>query len=730
MEFLSLDVLNPYIVLILVTGIFLTFRLGFPQFRFLFLGLKILTGNMDAKGSKGQIVHSQAFYTGTASTLVMGSFIGTCLAISVAGIGVLFWIWVCGFCIMPIRLVSSTLAIRFRNKLPNGRFLSGPMYFIEKALKAKWLSFAFVIGILLTVLSLGSMIPSLAITYVTEKGLGLKGVAGVFGVSVIVVFIVLGGIRRIGRAGSVLAPIGLAFFFVGSILLFSDKFQNFFGFLKSVFEAAFANSNETSREKALLTVAGVALFYLSTETGIGKSSGVSGVVRTDYPAKHGLASMLSTFFEAYVFASFNGFLLYSLGAINFETQMGLFSTITDLGGIGGILFYVSFLSFGILSLSGWFYVGEQGAYYFLGEKFTNFFRLLYITIFVGTSFYITKFGNAYLFDMIKYSFYCAVLTSVPLLVSLVLLSKIAKAELLKYVQETGVRYEVFKDFYLLLLTILPKNILSKLFGYFSMFKLPRFMMIPILKAFAKAYKINLNEAALEIEEYASLNQFFTRALRAGSRIIDSAPNAVVSPVDAKITAFGDIKANSLIQAKGIDYNLKELLGSEKYLDRFNEGKFMTFYLSPQDYHRIHSPFEGRIMGYYYEPGKLFPVNDLAVLNIQSLFPKNERLITFLETEYGMVAVIKVGANNVGKIRVTYDQKIVTNTWLRFAKEVEYKDVSIMINKGGELGRFEMGSTVVLVFEKNSIELSKFQLGEKIQYGSVIGFFSKKKGSSK
>lgn len=274
--------------------------------------------------------------------------------------------------------------------------------------------------------------------------------------------------------------------------------------------------------------------------------------------------------------------------------------------------------------------------------------------------------------------------------------------------------------------MLPKNFLSKLFGTLTYIRLPRFMMIPILKAFAKVYKINVSEAELNLGEYNSLNQFFTRALKAGARIVDSAENAVVSPVDARITSFGNIQESTLIQAKGIEYSLKELLGSDKYLDAFSNGKFITFYLSPQDYHRIHSPFYGKILGYYYEPGKLFPVNDLAVLGIRGLFPKNERLITFLQTEYGKIAVVKVGASNVGKIRVTYDNKIVTNSWLRFSKEVEYKNVDILIQKGAELGRFEMGSTVILIFEKNTFEMADLKKNEKQTYGSTIGHFKEKK----
>ena len=131
-----------------------------------------------------------------------------------------------------------------------------------------------------------------------------------------------------------------------------------------------------------------------------------------------------------------------------------------------------------------------------------------------------------------------------------------------------------------------------------------------------------------------------------------------------------------------------------------------------DYHRIHSPVEGRILGYYYQPGKLFPVNNLAVNSINQLFSKNERLITYIESDRGLVALIKVGATSVGKIRVTYDPNIATNRWIRLAKEHMY-DEEIHIRKGAELGRFEMGSTVMLLFEKDTVELLEFEEKQKM-----------------
>ncbi|WP_411823445.1 archaetidylserine decarboxylase [Leptospira sp. 'Mane'] len=727
---LGSDILSPYFYLMLLAGLYLTLRLGFPQIRYLFLSLKILTGNMDYKSSKGQLVHSQAFFAGIGSSLLTGSVLGTALAVAYGGIGVIFWIWVVSLFVMPLRLVSSTLAIKFRNQLPSGRYLSGPMYFIEKSLRAKWLAVAFSLGSIFTVLSFGGVFPFLSLTYIAKEGLNFRGMSGPIAIAVILLFIVVGGIRRVGKTASVLAPLGIILFIIAYFSLFGEGLVAFFPYLQDVVSQAFSiKALEGGGVFGILRTVSVSLgvFFLSTETAVGKSSGVAGVVRTDYAAKQGLVSMLATFFEGFIMATLVGFVLYSFGAVNAEAIFDFPTRILEnRESIPALVLFTSFLCFGILSLAGWFYTGEQNAFYIFGEKFANFFRILFLGVIVLSAFIYNLYGtNVFLYAM-KIGYTVAVVASIPLLVSLILLGKSANLELKKYISESGARYEIFKDIYLLFLTLLPKNLISKIFGYFSTLRLPRFMMIPLLKAFAKAYKINLNEAELEIQEYASLNQFFTRALRAEARIIDSASNAVVSPTDSKITSFGNINQSTIIQAKGIDYSVKELLGSEKYYSSFINGKYITFYLSPQDYHRIHSPFGGQILGYYYEPGKLFPVNDLAVLNIRGLFPKNERLITFLQTEYGKVAVIKVGASNVGKIRVTYDDKIVTNNWIRFSKQHIYKDVSIMIDKGSEMGRFEMGSTVILVFENDTIDLApNVRLGEKIQYGTVIGQFKKK-----
>ncbi|ULH27489.1 archaetidylserine decarboxylase [Leptospira weilii] len=731
-QFFDWDLVRFFFYFLSFIGIFLTFRLRFPQLRFFFLAVKIFSGNMDYKGSRGRLVHSQAFFSGTASSLVPGSVIGSALALMIGGPGVLFWIWISSFFIMPLRFVSSTLAVRFRTKTASGRYLSGPMYFIERALKAKWLAMGFATVGLLTVLVMGGAVPMLYVTHITNRAFEITGMTVPFLLSVILVFIVLGGVRRVGKVSAYLAPIGILLFFSGCFFLFKNSLMNFEDFLRLSFQEAFQPAAAlTGGSLVLARIFGMAsgMFFVSTETGIGKSAGLSGVVRTDYPAKQGLVSMLATFFEGFIISTLVIYVLSSYGAFKMEEQVvflnALFQGHTSPVNLA---FFGSFLLFGIVSIAGWFYTGEQNALYMFGERFANFFRILFLVTILFAAYLYVKNGDWILFEVFGLGYSLSIITAVPVLISLVLLEKIARMELKRFLAESGARYEVLKDFYLLILSVVPKNLLSLLFGLLASFRLPRFLLIPILKAFARAYKINVDEAEFEIQEYNSLNAFFTRALKAGARIIDSADNEMVSPVDARITGYGDINQRIIIQAKGVDYNLKELLGGggSKYIDDFTNGKYITFYLSPQDYHRIHSPAYGKILGYYYEPGKLFPVNELAVFGIRGLFPKNERLITYLQTEYGKVAVIKVGASNVGRIRVTYDNKIVTNSLIRTARTVEYKEVSIMIDKGAELGRFEMGSTVILLMEKDTFQFDALTMNEKITYGTTIGRFGEKK----
>ncbi|WDE97898.1 archaetidylserine decarboxylase [Lentisphaera profundi] len=271
---------------------------------------------------------------------------------------------------------------------------------------------------------------------------------------------------------------------------------------------------------------------------------------------------------------------------------------------------------------------------------------------------------------------------------------------------------------LTILNLLPKNLISRFIGFFA--NLP--MSKTLIPWFAKRYNINLEEAEKDISEYPCLNQFFTRHLKAGVRPIHQVDNplSVVSPVDGKIAQMGEIINGTLIQAKGLDYQLNHLIGSTMEAEAFQDGYYMTIYLAPTDYHRMHHYASGFIKKMRVIPGQLFPVNVLAVNNVRNLFPINERITTYIENKIGQKsAIVKVGATVVGKIKLAY-HKAESNKGLAMAKTFE---TPIEVTKGDELGYFAMGSTVIMLFEKDSFKVqASLKAGDAVQMGQDLGHF--------
>ena len=284
-------------------------------------------------------------------------------------------------------------------------------------------------------------------------------------------------------------------------------------------------------------------------------------------------------------------------------------------------------------------------------------------------------------------------------------------------QKRGLIFYIYPAF----LYILPKNIISRLGGIFARWRPPHNIKMLILNTFCRMYGINLKEAELKLSEYNSLNEFFTRALKRNARPIHKGKKIITSPVDGKILNFGVIKKGNIIQVKGNETPIKDILATERHYKKFLGGIWITIYLAPKDYHRIHSPVSGNIIEYSYQSGQLMPVNQLAIDNIRSLFSKNERVTSFIQTPFGLTALTKIGATNVGSIRVTYDDNLSTNKCIRQSKKYIYKK-SIIINKGNELGRFEMGSMVILFIEKEKAQWRNLKKNQNIKYGEAIGSF--------
>ncbi len=221
-----------------------------------------------------------------------------------------------------------------------------------------------------------------------------------------------------------------------------------------------------------------------------------------------------------------------------------------------------------------------------------------------------------------------------------------------------------------------------------------------VQRFAAAYGIDVGEAELPIEQYPSVLAFFTRRLKPGARPLDPDPKAFLAPVDGVLDAIGPVEADRIVQAKGRDYSVAALVGSPELAARYEGGTFATIYLSPRDYHRTHSPVGGHVVEATYVPGALFPVNPNAVANVDSLFARNERLVTVIDSElFGRVTYVMVGATCVGHMKVAYDATIATNTGGSSVDRRVYSP-PVPMERGGEVGVFELGSTVVMLVEKH------------------------------
>jgi phosphatidylserine decarboxylase len=280
-----------------------------------------------------------------------------------------------------------------------------------------------------------------------------------------------------------------------------------------------------------------------------------------------------------------------------------------------------------------------------------------------------------------------------------------------------------------LLRRLPQGAISRGFGRLADAPIPPALRPAVLGAFARAVGADPREAELPLEAYPTLNRFFTRKLAAGARTWPSDPAVVASPVDGAVGQLGTVREGRLIQAKGRLYDVGQLLEDDAAAARYEGGAFITLYLSPKDYHRIHAPVAGEIRAARHVPGSLLPVNAAAVAHMPELFARNERLMCHIDGPLGRTAVVAVGAYNVGRISAAFDpawnappgrSEWVTNRRGLQSAARAY-DPPIPVRQGDEIMTFHLGSTVVLVFEPDRVDLlPSLSPGEPVRLGSAIG----------
>ncbi|MCO7227426.1 archaetidylserine decarboxylase [Pleionea sp. CnH1-48] len=251
--------------------------------------------------------------------------------------------------------------------------------------------------------------------------------------------------------------------------------------------------------------------------------------------------------------------------------------------------------------------------------------------------------------------------------------------------------------------LIPQHGLSQLAGKLADSKTFPFRH-NVIKAFAKHYGIDMSLAQEpNLEAYDSFNDFFTRAIRPEVRPICDEPNTMACPVDGAVSQFGPIKEGRIFQAKGHDYSATELLGGDQALGNlYKNGQFCTIYLSPKDYHRIHMPVRGSLTQMIHVPGKLFSVNPLTARTVPHLFARNERVVAMFDTEFGPIAMVSVGATIVGSVETVWSG-IVTPPTKREVVTTHYGEDEIVLEKGDEMGRFRLGSTIVLLLPEGDFE---------------------------
>jgi phosphatidylserine decarboxylase len=260
---------------------------------------------------------------------------------------------------------------------------------------------------------------------------------------------------------------------------------------------------------------------------------------------------------------------------------------------------------------------------------------------------------------------------------------------------------------------LPHHGLSRLTGTLARSEHP-WIRRPFIHGFARAYGVNMTEAAREnLDDYQNFNDFFTRALKPGARPLDDDPRAILCPADGAISQSGPITGDRLLQAKGTHYSLRSLIGEDAPM--LHGGSFATVYLAPSDYHRVHLPIAGRLVSTTAIPGELFSVNARTEAAITDLFCRNERLVCRFDTEWGAMVMVLVGAMIVASIETVWGgpaspyRQVRKDTW------------DLPLARGAEVGRFLLGSTVILCLEKGPLRLDgNLRAGQQVRVGQRLG----------
>ena len=280
---------------------------------------------------------------------------------------------------------------------------------------------------------------------------------------------------------------------------------------------------------------------------------------------------------------------------------------------------------------------------------------------------------------------------------------------------------MFEKLFVLVQYLLPHHFLSRLAGSIAECRWPWFKN-RLIRWFIHRYQVDMSEAADPgPDNYPHFNAFFTRALHSTARPIDTNQHAIISPADGCISQIGAIDKGSVLQAKGQNYSLLSLLANDQQLaDDFHCGHFATIYLAPRDYHRAHMPIAGKLRDMYYVPGTLFSVNHATATYVPGLFARNERVVCVFDTAIGPMIMVLIGAMLVASIETVWAGTVTPQQRVIHHYDYRPRRAAIHLSRGAEMGRFKLGSTVILLFAEGAVQWQqRYVVGSRLSIGEAL-----------
>lgn len=378
----------PLLILVVGTGLFLTFRLGFLQFRMLPYSLKLAFSKNQDKKSDGDISHFQALMTALAATVGTGNIVGVATAVLLGGPGAVFWMWITALVGMATKYAEAILAVKYRVKDKNGEMSGGPMYYLERGLKQKWLGVLFAIFGAIAAFGIGNMVQSNSVSGVMQSTFSVPPVVTGIIITIFTALVILGGIKSIGRVTAYFVPIMALFYLIAGLIVLIMNASIVPDALALIFSDAF--TGEAAAGGAIGTVIrwGVARGVFSNEAGLGSAPIAAAAAKTDYPGRQALVSMTQVFIDTILICSITGITIVMGGLYTEGAEGNALTSITFehfLGPIGSIIVAIGLLLFAYSTILGWSYYGEKCFTYLFNESIVKYYRYAFVVaVFIGS----------------------------------------------------------------------------------------------------------------------------------------------------------------------------------------------------------------------------------------------------------------------------------------------------------------------------------------------------------